>query len=98
MTTEPAALFKHGLTQKPDKPALRKVLMPDNRSFSQQQIQESIVFTINSRALLHRLRWVKDIPFGGACSALRQVHKKDYGFCLIVSQSMAGRFFTDYVE
>ena len=60
MTHEPMALFKEGYMRKPDKPALRKVLMPDNDDTKITQLNPSAIYTIDGGALLHRVRWVKD--------------------------------------
>ena len=64
MTPEPLALFKDGFMRKPDKPALRKVLMSDNdATIGIDQLNNSAMFAIDGGALLHRVRWVKNSTF-----------------------------------
>ena len=70
--------------RKYDKPTLPKVLMPDNLSFMQQQIPESIVFTIVGWELLHRVHWVKDINFGELAQHCINYTKKHHGSRFIV--------------
>ena len=63
LTTEPMSLFKNGMMRKPDKPALRKVIMPDETAIQKTGIPNIKGFVLDGGALLHRVRWAKGKTF-----------------------------------
>ena len=63
LTPEPMALFKEGMTRKPDKPSLRKVLLPDEVAIAPDELGSLHISVIDGGALLHRVRWVKGMKF-----------------------------------
>ena len=84
MTTEPLSLFKDGLMRKPDKPALRKIVMPESQTFNKEKFMKSAVFTIDGGALLHRVRWSKGDSFKEIASSYMKYVRRHYGTCFIV--------------
>ena len=49
--------------RKPDKSSLRRALMKEGQAIGKDQIPSDAVFVINGGALLHRVRWIKDVTF-----------------------------------
>ena len=82
LTTFPLSLFKDGLMRKPDKASLRNCLLPPKK-----QIQLNFtngVYVIDGGALLHRVHWVKDIPFDEIAEAYVRYTTKNYNSGYIV--------------
>ena len=91
LTQEPMSLFKHGLMRKPDKPSLRKVVMPDNEALGRDKLPSDPVFVIDGGALLHRLReWSKDSTFDELCQAYCRYVRRHYKSCIIVFDGYDG--------
>ena len=63
LTSEPMSLFKEWMMRKPDKPSLRKVIMPDEESIARDAIGQYSVSVVDGGALLHRVRWTKGKKF-----------------------------------
>ena len=61
LTREPMSLFKNGMMRKPGKAALRKVIMPKKNVIKKEDITKCGTYVIDGCALLHRVRWLKDI-------------------------------------
>ena len=56
------SLFKDGMMRKADKPSLRKLIMPDESSFSKKGIiTDKIV--MDGGALVTRVKWTKGASF-----------------------------------
>ena len=69
LTFEPMSLFKEGLMRKPDKPALRNVIMPNKDAVKKNSIKGSKEYVLDGGALLHRLRWSKGMKFDDIAEA-----------------------------
>ena len=69
LTQEPMSLFKKGLMRKPDKPALRRAVMKEEKVGKRDQLPNDACFVIDGGALLHRVRWIKDALFDEICHA-----------------------------
>ena len=67
LTQEPMSLFNKGLMRKPDKPSLWRALMKEEKAIGRDQIPSDAVFVIDGGALLHRVRWIKDVTFHELC-------------------------------
>lgn len=63
LTPEPTALFREGLMRKPDKPSLRKVILPDETAIARDKMGSQYASVIDGGALLHRVRWAKGTKF-----------------------------------
>ena len=63
LTREPMSLFKKGMMRKPDKAALRRVIMPEKNAIKKEDITKCGTYVIDGGALLHRVRWSKDMKF-----------------------------------
>ena len=57
------SLFKNGMRRKPNKAALRKVIMPEKNVIKKEDIAKCGTYVIDRGALLRRLRWSKDMKF-----------------------------------
>ena len=55
------SLFKNGMMRKPDKAALRKVIMPEKNVIKKEDVTKCSTYVIDGGALLHRIRWSKDM-------------------------------------
>lgn len=84
MTTEPMALFKDGMLRKPDKPALRKIIMPEECSITKDKIPERSGIVLDGGALLHRVRWAKGTRFKAIAQAYLQYICKHYDLSSVV--------------
>lgn len=62
LTSEPMSMFKENM-RKPDKPSLRKVLLPDSLSHTLEEIDKQMTSIIDGGALLHKVRWKKGMKF-----------------------------------
>ena len=72
LTREPMSLFKNGMMRKPGKAALRKVIMPKKNVIKKEDITKCGTYVIDGCALLHRVRWLKDMTF----SAIAETYLK----------------------
>ena len=59
LTREPMSLFKNGMMRKPDKAALRKVIMPEKNVIKKEDNTKCGTYMMDGGALLHRVRWSK---------------------------------------
>ena len=85
MTHEPMSLFKDGVMRKPDKPALRKVLMPDyDETISTQQLHPSAIYNIDGGALNHRVRWIRGTIFEELALQYAKYTRKHYSSCYVI--------------
>ena len=66
------SLFKNGMMRKPGKAALRKVIMPKKNVIKKEDITKCGTYVIDGCALLHRVRWLKDMMF----SAIAETYLK----------------------
>lgn len=79
MSAFPLSLFKDGLMRKPDKPSLRKVLMPESFAVQKDQLPKDLVYVVDGGALLHRVRWMKGTTFGDIAKQYVTYVRKHYG-------------------
>ena len=63
LTQEPMSLFKNGMMRKPDKPSLRKVIMPEEEAIKKDDIKNCDTFVLDGGPLIHRVRWSKGTKF-----------------------------------
>ena len=77
-------LFKDGILRKPDKPAVRKIIMPDEASVSKESIKKVGGIVVDGGALLHRVRWDKGMTFNVIASKYLQYVKGKYGPSAVV--------------
>ena len=63
LTREPMSLFKGGMMRKPDKAALRRVIMPEKNAIKKEDMMACGVYVVDGGALLRRVRWSKDTKF-----------------------------------
>ena len=78
LTPEPMALFKDGMLRKPDKPSLRKVIMPEGNSVHKEDIGKLSGTILDGGALLHRVRWSKRIKFCSLAETYLNYIRKNY--------------------
>lgn len=78
LTPEPMALFKDGMLRKPDKPSLRKVIMPEENSIHKEDIVKICETVLDGGALLHRVRWSKGKKFFEISDAYLRYIRKNY--------------------
>ena len=90
LTQEPMSLFKKGLMRKPDKPALRKTVMKEDKAVRRDQLPTDALFVIDGGALLHRVRWLKDATFEQVCQIYVRYVRQHYKFCVIVFDGYEG--------
>jgi len=79
LTAEPMSLFKDGMMRKPDKPSLRKIIMPEGDAIPKKDIAANSHFVIDGGALLHRVRWQKGDKFISIAETYIKYTKKHYG-------------------
>lgn len=79
MSVFPLSLFKDGLMRKPDKPSLRKAIMPDSAALQRDQLPERLFYVIDGGALIHRVRWMKGDTFGSIANQYVIYVRKHYG-------------------
>ena len=84
LTTEPMSLFKEGMMRKPDKPSLRKALIPDSASVSLDKIEKQVTSIIDGGALLHRVSWKKGSKFSDVGRSYVNFVKTHYKHPIIV--------------
>ena len=70
LAREPVSLFKNGIMRKPDKPSLRKIIMSEHDAVKRENMQTCDCYVVDGGALLHRVRWSKDMKF----SAIAKVY------------------------
>ena len=63
LTREPMSLFKNRMMRKPDKAALRKVIMLEKNVIKKEDITKCGTYVIDRGTLIHRVRWSKDMKF-----------------------------------
>ena len=63
LTQEPMSLFKNGMMKKPDKPSMRKVIMPEEEAIKKDDIKSCDTYVLDGGALIHRVRWPKGTKF-----------------------------------
>jgi len=78
LTFEPMSLFKEGLMRKPDKPTLRKVIMPDEDAVKKDSIKGCEEYVLDGGALLHRVRWSKGMKFNDIAKSCANYIRKYY--------------------
>ena len=84
LTTEPMALFKNGLMRKPDKAALRKVLLNDEDAIGYDHMNDDCIYVVDGGALLHRVCWRKGMLFPEIGQLYVEYVKKHYGEATVV--------------
>ena len=90
LTHEPMSLFKKGLMRKPDKPSLRRAVMKEDKALRRDQLPNDVLFVIDGGALLHRVRWLKDVTFDKLCEVYVHYVRQHYKFCIIVFDGYEG--------
>ena len=78
LTFEPMSLFKVGLMRKPDKPALRNVIVPGEDAVKKNSIKGCKEYVLAGGALLHRVRWSKGMKFNDIAEASANYIRKHY--------------------
>lgn len=84
LTLEPMSMFKDGMMRKPDKPSLRKVLLPDSLSHTCEEINKQVTFIIDGGALLHKVRWEKGIKFSEVGNLYLEYIQNQYNHAVAV--------------
>ena len=51
------------MMRKPEKTSLRKVIMPEHNAVKKEDMQSCGDYVVDGGALLHRVRWSKDMKF-----------------------------------
>ena len=72
--------------RKPDKPALRKAVMKEDKAVRRDQLPS----VIDGGALLHRVIWLKDAPFEQVCQIYIRYVRQHYKFGVIVFDGYQG--------
>ena len=67
------------MMRKPDKPSLRKVIMPEEHAMPKKDIAPNSHFVIDGGALLHRVHWQKGDKFISIADTYIKYMKKHYG-------------------
>jgi len=67
------------MMRKPDKPSLRKIIMPEGDAIPKKDIAANSHFVIDGGALLHRVRWQKGDKFISIAETYIKYTKKHYG-------------------
>ena len=70
--------------RKPDKPSLRKVLLPDSESLTLEEIDRKVISIADGGALLHKVRWKKGMKFSEIGNVYAQYMKMHYEKAVIV--------------
>ena len=66
------------MMRKPDKPALRKIIMPDEKSIQKAALPDIKGFVLDGGALLHRVRWNRGKTFYEVAQAYYKYIDKNY--------------------
>ena len=82
LTNQPQSLFKNELMRKPDKAALRNILLTDETAKSADKIEGKYV--LDGGALLHRVHWRKRMKFSEIAEAHVSYVRNNYGQTHIV--------------
>ena len=92
LTREPMSLFRNGMMRKPDQAALRKVIMPKKNVIKKEDITKCGTYVIDGGALLHRVRWSKDMKFNAIAETYVKYVTRHYddsivfdGYCTVLS-------------
>ena len=73
------------MMRKPDKPSMRKVVMPDDVSITREAIGSYGTSVIDGGALLHRVRWSKGMKFSDIGNSYVSNVRKHYESPVIMS-------------
>ena len=84
LTTEPMALFKDGMLRKPDKPAIRKIIMPEKKAIEKENIKDVGSTVVDGGALIHRVRWEKGLTFNKIAEKYSKYVINKYGFSTVI--------------
>ena len=82
---EPMSLFKNAMVRKPDKPSLRKVIMCDEGAVRKEDIENPDNYVLDAGALLHRVRWFKEMKFNAVLEVYANYMRKNYRGCVTVA-------------
>ena len=82
---EPMSLFKNAMVRKPDKPSLRKVIMCDEGAVRKEDIENPDNYVLDAGALLHRVRWFKEMKFNAVSEVYANYMRKNYRGCITVA-------------
>ncbi len=82
LTAIPTSLFKDQFMRKPDKSALAKILVKDVDDADPSPNTSSYV--IDGGALLHRVRWRKNVSYGEILEQYVDYVVAHYGYCSVV--------------
>ena len=89
LTNHPQALFKNGLMRKPDKSALRKVLLLEEMRISTDRLVGKYV--LDGGALLHRVHWSKGTKFAEIAEVYVKYVRRNYGSAIVIFDGYSER-------
>ena len=89
LTNHPQALFKNGLMRKPDKSALRKVLLLERMRISTDRLVGKYV--LDGGALLHRVHWSKGTKFAEIAEVYMKYVRCNYGSAIVIFDGYSER-------
>ena len=78
LTQESMPLFKNGMMRRPDKPFLRKVIMPEEGAIKKDDIKYCDTYVLNGGTLIHRVRWSKGTKFITIAETYVKYTRKNY--------------------
>ena len=84
LTTEPMALFKHGMMRKADKPSLRRVLLNEKHTIPLHELKMCNTTIVDGGALLYRVRWAKGMQFNSIANLYISYIEKNYKNSIII--------------
>ena len=85
LTFEPMPLFKNAMVRKPGKPSLRKVIVCDEGAVRKEDIENPDNYVLDAGALLHRVRWFKEMKFNAVSEVYANYMRKNYRGCVTVA-------------